>query len=197
MKERMPVNIKKRLQVLTLIERAREDFKDGIMKNIPPEVIKTIEGGSSTVKAKKHQKYSDRYLEMITGKRTNKSSKSQRINTRSTTTGANSPLSFGENGRSKKSKIVTNSLASRFGKKRSPVNLKLSGEMLDSIQAVKTQNGVEVFFTDEKAQWHNEGVPQNNLPARRILPTNQGEEFNLNIFRRIMDAIKSALKKNL
>lgn len=193
----MSVKIRKKLQVLTLIERAREDFKEGIDQTIPPEIIKTIEGGSSTVKASKHQKYSKSYLEAITGKRIDKDGKAQKIKTRATSQGANSPLRFNKSGKSRKSSAVTNSLESRYGKKKSPVNLKLTGEMHESIKTMKTKNGVEVYFTDKKAQWHNDGVPENNLPARRILPNKQGEEFNLNIWRRIMKVIQEAIKKNL
>lgn len=193
----MPVKIQKRLQVLSLIERSKEDFKKELEATIPPEVIKTIDAGNNPIKAGKPVKYSDSYLEQITGKKviryTDKNGK-EKIKygkdkkTRDSSTGANTPIGGGR---------TTNSLQSRYGKLKSPVNLKLTGELHASIDTRKTKDGIEVYFKDEKAEWHNEGVQENNLPARRLLPNKQGEEFNRNIFNRIKEALQNALRKNL
>ena len=195
----MSVKIKKKLKVLDLIHRSKEEFREEIKKDVVPEIIKTIEGGNNPVKGGKQAKYSDSYLEKITGKRkttSNGKTTYVKINTKDTTTGANSSLKYGKNGSSKKSN-ASSSLESRYGKRKSPVNLKLTNDMLKSAKTEWTEKGVRVYFTDEKAEWHDNGVPENNLPARRLLPSKSGEEFNRNIFNRIMEAIKKALKKNL
>lgn len=181
----MSVKIVKKLKLLKLIEQSKEDFKDELSKVIAPEILKTIEGGNNPVKGGKPQKYSESYLKAIKGSK----------KTKATTQNAYSPLKESKKGGYKKTKTTNKGLG--FNKLPSPVNLKLSGEMLASIETAKTQNGLRVDFTDEKAEWHNKGVPENNLPARRLLPTESGEEFNRNIFNRIMESLKKAIKKNL
>lgn len=201
----MSVKIRKKLQVLTLIERAREDFKEDLIKEIPPEIKKTIEGGSSPVKASKHQKYSQSYIDQIEGKakyfKNKKTGNTFKVVPKMLE-GEQTSLKFLKSGKVKQGK-TKKATFEKFekglgvGKKKSPVNLKLTGEMHKSMKTMKTPNGLEVYFTDEKAEWHNKGVPENNLPARRILPTNKDEEFNLNIWRRIKKVIQEAIKKNI
>lgn len=193
----MPVKIQKRLQVLSLIERSKEDFKLELEKTITPEIIETLESGNSPIKAGKQARYSLSYLEAITGKKVTSSKDDngkekikygKKKNTRDDSIGANTPLGGGK---------TTNSLQSRYGKLKSPVNLKLTGELHKSIDTRPTKDGLEVYFKDEKAEWHNDGVAENNLPARRLLPNKSGEEFNYNIFKRIKEALQAAIKKNI
>jgi hypothetical protein len=182
----MSVKIIKKLKLLKLIDDAREDFKEELEKTVPPEIRKTIEGGNNPIKGGKQAKYSESYLKAIAGSK----------KTKSTTQNAYTPLKQDKNGNNRKSKKVT-SKGLGFGKKPSPVNLILSGEMINTLKSYQTVRGLFVYFADKKAEWHNEGVPENNLPARRLLPNNPGEEFNRNIFNRIMDSLKKAVKKNL
>jgi hypothetical protein len=200
----MGVKIFKKLQVLTLIERAREDFKKELEKIITPEIIKTIEGGSSPIKAQKQAKYSDNYIDQIEGRAKffkGKNGGVYRV-TPKMLTGEQTSLRISKSGKVKQGK-TKKATFEKFekglgvGKKKSPVNLKLTGELHNSIDTIRTNNGVEVYFKDKKAEWHNKGVPERNLPARRLLPTEKGEEFNYNIWKRIREAIMRALKNHL
>jgi hypothetical protein len=192
----MGVKFKMNLKVMELIEKAQTQFQADIKSIIPPEIIKTIEGGNNPVKAGKQVKYSDSYIQQITGKRTGSDGKSVAVKTRDTTKGANSALKYDKKGKSK-STGASSSLQSQYGKLKSPVNLKLTGELLRSIQTGYTETGIRVYFTDIKAEWHNNGVPEKNIPKRPLLPSNEGEAFNFNITRRIFNILKEAVKKAL
>lgn len=76
-----------------------------------------------------------------------------------------------------------------FDKKQRPVNLKLSGEMLESIKVTANQKSgkIKIEFTDQKAKWHNNG--SGNLPERRIFPK-PGEDWSRLIKNKIRDALK-------
>lgn len=93
--------------------------------------------------------------------------------------------------RTQKSKA--SSLASRYGKKLSPVSMRLTGEMLDSL-SFNQSNGV-LTAADEKWQYHNgedsERAP--NMPERRLLPDRPGERFNRRIEQNITEALAKAL----
>ena len=76
-----------------------------------------------------------------------------------------------------------------LGKKQSPVNLKLSGDLHKSLN-YKPNSGV-VGFTDEKAEWHNKGM---GVPQRRLLPTETGEQFNRRVQQRLREALGEAIE---
>jgi hypothetical protein len=77
------------------------------------------------------------------------------------------------------------------GKKQSPVSMRLTGKMLDSL-TFNSSTG-KLGFGDKKAKWHNEG--DGNLPVRRLLPTNPGERFNRRAEQRIRDGLSEAVRK--
>lgn len=81
------------------------------------------------------------------------------------------------------------------GKLKSPVNLKLSGDLHSSLEVTQTErNKTVVRFKDFKAKFHNElGVGKKKI-LRRLLPTNSGEEFSKVIQREIVKKAKEALK---
>lgn len=196
----MGVKITKQLKVLSLIEKSTEDFKKNVDTIVAPELIKTIEGGNNPVKAGKQVKYSQSYIDQIEGK-----VKFFTFNGRvvpvypdyveSSTISINK-----KTGKVKKTGIKQTLGFSKglgYGKLKSPVNLSLTGKLLASFKKVFTEKGVRFTFTDPKAEWHNEGVPSKNIPPRRLLPTGEGEAFNFNISRRILEALKRAIKINL
>lgn len=80
-------------------------------------------------------------------------------------------------------------LKSTMGKKVSPVNLKLSGEMLEALKfdastgTLKADHELWVF--------HNEGMGK--LPVRRLLPNQDGEKFNRRIQQNITEALLKAI----
>lgn len=77
------------------------------------------------------------------------------------------------------------------GKKRSPVSMTLSGDMMKSLN-FNPSRGV-LGFKDEKAAWHNDG--QGKLPERRLLPDREGERFNQRIEKRLKDELSEAINK--
>lgn len=68
-----------------------------------------------------------------------------------------------------------------LNKSIAPVNLNLSGVMIGSFFAKPTQKGVEMGFTDKVAEYHNDEGAGKSKVLRRLLPTNEGEEFNSSI----------------
>lgn len=78
-----------------------------------------------------------------------------------------------------------------------PVNLELSGDMLDSLTFKKTAGGITVGIFDgtqaEKAKGHQSGDPEKALPKRRFLPAAKGEKFNTTLTRLIWDLYSDAL----
>lgn len=79
------------------------------------------------------------------------------------------------------------------GKKKSPVNLYLSGDMMASMKVTKDDKKVVVEFGSEVASYHNEQGAGRKKVIRRLLPTGDGETFNREIMKRIRDALKQAV----
>jgi len=79
---------------------------------------------------------------------------------------------------------------SRYGKKLRPVNLNLSGKMLKSGRVRLTNKGFQIYFTDKKAPWINEGT--NKMPARRFIPL-KSEDYT----KRIYQNLEKILAKNI
>jgi len=80
--------------------------------------------------------------------------------------------------------------------KVSPVDLKQTGALHNSVVIDISGENPRVTFTDEKAFWHNnEGVGKSKV-KRRLLPDGSGEEFTLVLFRKILEALKTAIRKN-
>lgn len=199
----MGSKITKNLKFLKLLDTAREDFKDELERSVPPEIKKTIEGGNNPIKAGKQPKYSQSYIDQIEGKAkffTMPNGAVRRIEPKMTE-GEQTSVKFTKSGvkqgKTKKAKYEKFEKGLGVGKKKSPVNLVLKGDMINSMKAYQTVKGLMVYFTDKKAEWHNDGVKENNLPARRLLPTNPGEDFNRNIKNRIIESLKKAVKKNI
>lgn len=80
-----------------------------------------------------------------------------------------------------------------YEKKLRPVNMTLSDQMLDSLYSRIVRNGVEIGFTDEKAEYHNtEGAGKSKV-IRRLLPK-AGERFTPEIQNMIVDIIEKHIK---
>ena len=196
----MGVKITKQLKFLSLIERSTEDFKKNVNQTVAPEVLKTIEGGNNPVKAGKQTKYSQSYIDQIEGKVMFFTFKNKVVPVYPDYVESSTISINKKSGKVKKTGMKQTLGFSKglgYGKLKSPVNLTLTGKLLNSFKTVFTEKGVRLTFTDPKADWHNEGVPSKNIPPRRLLPNHDGESFNFNISRRILDALKRALKLNL
>jgi len=95
-----------------------------------------------------------------------------------------------------KRKFIKENNAHLKGKKVSPVNLKVSGELIKSLSAKVSPSGnVKIEFTDEKAKYHNEGTDK--IPRRAMLPTESGEKFARSITLRLQEIIRRAILKKL
>ena len=83
-------------------------------------------------------------------------------------------------------------------KRRSPVNLKVTGELLKSIFWKQSRKGIRVGFDNPLADIHNRLGASKKKVIRRMLPTNKGETFSksiLNDLRKFNDKLRSRLSK--
>ena len=78
------------------------------------------------------------------------------------------------------------------GKGVTPVNMKLTGEMIKSFFVTNIPNGFRVGFDDIKARWHQLGLGK--LPERLLLPTKNGK-FNRRASKRFNQEIADIVKK--
>lgn len=86
----------------------------------------------------------------------------------------------------------------KANKKVSPVNLKVSGDLLDSLTATRNERGVLIKFDDKKAKYHDiEGVGRART-LRRLLPNTggrDGEAFNDRLLRNIKQLYERSIQK--
>lgn len=82
------------------------------------------------------------------------------------------------------------------GKSIRPVNLKVTGNLLNSLKARLTKKGLTLFFSDFKAKYHDRQGAGKSKIIRRMLPSQKGEVFNKNISKTIFDIINNAVKKS-
>ena len=67
-------------------------------------------------------------------------------------------------------------------------NLKLTGDMHNSLEITKRDKGIKIKFKDKKANWHNTG--NDKLPRRPLLPTENKEKFNDRISKRSLTLLE-------
>jgi len=80
-------------------------------------------------------------------------------------------------------------------KRVSPRNLTHTGKMLKSIKSKKFRNFLRVWFTDPKAKYHDKLGAGKSKVIRRMAPKpKDGENFNAGIRKRIVNALKNAVK---
>lgn len=79
------------------------------------------------------------------------------------------------------------------GKNRRPVNLRLSEDMMNSLSFRKTdKDSVKIGILSEnsdeiliRANVHNDGAPDKNIPQRKFIANKTGDEYSLTIQRAI------------
>jgi len=81
------------------------------------------------------------------------------------------------------------------GKRARPVNLKVTGELLKSIFFKITKKGVLIGFDNFLADIHNRRGAGKSKVVRRMLPTNQGEEFSRSITLRMREVLNKLAKQ--
>jgi hypothetical protein len=79
----------------------------------------------------------------------------------------------------------------------SPVNMTLTGEMNNSLEAKKSSKSgaVTIQFDDPKAYFHNNSGAGNSRAIRRLLPDRKGERFSRNIQEKILETFKELARK--
>lgn len=131
------------------------------------------------------QKYSQNYIDVIQGKARfigSKGGGSVRIEAPKST-----GMKVSKRGKVTRGKEKTHLFEKGLGvgKKISPVSMKVSGEMYESLK-FNRRNG---FIVADHERWvfHNEGMGK--LPVRRLLPNREGETFNRTVQNKITEAL--------
>jgi hypothetical protein len=88
--------------------------------------------------------------------------------------------------------INSSSLLRGLGKKPTPVNLKVSGVLLESFNVKSTSKGLTVGFSDKVAAFHQLG--RGNNPQRQMLP-GPGQTFKRQILRSVNEGLIKIIKK--
>jgi len=83
----------------------------------------------------------------------------------------------------------------RYGKKPLPVNLVLSGKMINSLAFSISGGRILIEFTDKKAEYHDLLGAGKSKVLRRMLPTRNGEKLSARITKEIKAEI--TIVKNL
>jgi hypothetical protein len=78
--------------------------------------------------------------------------------------------------------------------KRSPVDMTLTGKMLDSLEVTQRGNSHFMEFEDPKAYFHNNSGAGKSRTIRRLLPDKDGEKFNTVLQRKFVAAIRRIVK---
>lgn len=164
-----------------LVERKGKYLTDAI-KDLITKGISPVFG------IRKFQRYSESYNEQIKGKLSFFTTKSKVV----------VPVieEKTSNGKGKKKTYAKQGLG--YNKKLRPINMTLSGKMLDSLKAGNRRDEAMIWFDDEKATYHNEGAKLwhgGELPKRRLLPTNDGERFHKNVFKLIRSYVGEAVER--
>jgi hypothetical protein len=86
---------------------------------------------------------------------------------------------------------IKNKRYSKFGKRKRPVNLKLTGKLHESIFSYIRGNSIVLGFKNKLADIHNRLGAGKAGTIRRILPTKEGEVFS----RSITTSLREVLEK--
>ena len=97
--------------------------------------------------------------------------------------------------RGKRWKQYSKAYADRFKKGfRKPVNMKLSGEMLDSLEVKRKGRGISIAFNSPIAVFHDKLGAGKSRIIRRLLPVfSKGETFKSNILNLIIRIAKKGI----
>lgn len=143
-----------------------------IRDTLKEQIIESMERGVSPVEGEgRYKDYSDSYKDQIGG--VYKNSKGKKI---------------------KKSGF--SSLKSKFNKSVRPVNLKLSGDMYESLTIKKAQRGLLINFSSPLAYIHDKLGAGKKRVIRRILPR-KNENFSGAITTTLTKASREYLKRLL
>ncbi len=99
--------------------------------------------------------------------------------------------------------LYPNSVQDKFpNKKKRPVNLELSGDMLKKLKWKPIKAGIKFGLISASKKLkkifeaHNEGTnTAKNVPRRAIIPSGAGEKFTVSIHRRIRDLFLARIRQ--
>lgn len=99
-------------------------------------------------------------------------------------------------------KQIKGELGTIWSKQVSPVNLKLSGELHNSLKVFGVGLLSKVYvlriqFNDFLADIHNRRGASKKKVIRRLLPTNNGEEFNYGLTQLLLKSLRTAVDRVL
>jgi hypothetical protein len=178
-------------QLKKIVEKSLGDinkkFRAEIKRiDLPKLILDLIKKGISPVAGAvgRFKKYSESYIDQITGKAAFfKRGGSLRV-VRSNDPNASKITN------KKNKEFVKKVTKERFGGKvRSPVNLKVTGDMHNSL-TFNSNSGI-LKASDFKWDLHNNG--EGNLPERRLLPDREGESFNRRVQQKITESLIKAI----
>lgn len=86
--------------------------------------------------------------------------------------------------------------ASKKERQVSPVNMTLSGEMMNSLKTEKSGSGQRLFFEDKKAIFHDAQGAGKSKTIRRLLPTQNGETFTNVLLRKFRDICRAVVQRS-
>jgi len=180
----MATKVKTSLSLKIQLFRMRREFKGRAGKIYRQGILSSMSKGRSPVlKGRWDKPYSKSYKDAIKGKVTFR-----------TVNGRVIPISGPDPG------VLI------FGKKVRPVNLKLSGQLWNTLRVKSSGTGkLKAQFKDKIADFHNRlGIPSPATPKRkggvsirRMLPTFAKEEFNRDIQKRVQRLLERIVKKHL
>jgi len=171
---------------------------------IKDQILDLIKKGISPVAGAigRFQKYAQSYIDVIQGKARYISFKSGKVvRIEPEYHGDHNKITYTKKGKIRKGALKKAGYEKfpkglGVGKRVSPVNLKVSGKMHDGLKYnVDTGELTAQRDVDGYNLWdiHNDGVPEKNIPERRLLPTRNGERFNRRIEQKITEALARVL----
>lgn len=169
----MTVRVTKNNIPKDVFKQVRKEFtRNGTnARNIKKAIIDDMGAGVSPVASHKWKKYSQSYKDVIRGKKTFRRTKEGK------TLAFNSP----------------DKAFLKHKKPISPVNLKLSGGLWQSLKVSTTGKVITVAFENFLALVHNNLGASKKKFIRRLLPTEQGEKFNESITQVVENGVKKAI----
>lgn len=201
----MPIKIKAKINLQRDMKQAKEGFYKLVQNTIVKSIKEFISRGISPVKGQvRYQKYSQSYIDQINMNKAFLTSKSgvvfsiERLTSNELNAYRANRKARSENAAIARKIKELNIKLVTAKKKQSPVNLKVSGDLLNSLTATRTERGVLIKFDDKKAKYHDiDGVGRAGT-LRRLLPNTGGrdsETFNDRLLRNIKQMYERSIKK--
>ena len=183
------VTVKKDLTNLKrIIPLVKAEYSKRLVRPLKQAILKDILRGVSPVRGKgKFKKYSKSYKQSIRGK----------VLFFTITSGGAQKVIAIKAGRGETLPTIPFIL----GKSLSPVNLKLSGQMLSSLRVRRlgsaSSRKIEIVFEDAVAVFHNKLGAGKSRAIRRLLPTESGERFNRRISKLTSTLLSTSINVTL